>query len=304
MDINNTVLALNALAQPTRLQVFRLIMKAGPGGLSAGLIAEAVAVPQNTLSGHLAIMTRAGLVRARREGRSIFYGADLSNTGALLTAIVQDCCDGHPELCDNLVGAIDRSSRYLDREKSMSATSSAANPASLRSVGDRPFNVLFLCTGNSARSIMAEAILNRIGDGKFRAFSAGSQAKGTVHPQTLDLLRRLRHDVSTLRSKNWTEFSGPAAPELDFVFTVCDNAANEVCPVWPGQPVSAHWGVPDPALATGKDAEVALAFADAYRMLNNRISIFVSLPVAKLDRLTLRKRLKEIGGLKGEPVAS
>lgn len=166
------------------------------------------------------------------------------------------------------------------------------------------YNVLFLCTGNSARSIMAEAILNKIGGGAFRAFSAGSHPKGAVHPHALDLLRRLNHDVSGLRSKSWEEFEGDDAPDLDFVFTVCDSAAAKQCPVWPGQPMTAHWGLPDPALAVGKDAQVALAFADAYRMLNNRISIFISLPVASLDRLTLDKRLKEIGKLKGEPINS
>jgi arsenate reductase (thioredoxin) len=163
----------------------------------------------------------------------------------------------------------------------------------------KPFNVLFLCTGNSARSIMAEAILNRLGQGKFRAFSAGSQPKGRVHPYTLDLLRRLNHDVSGSRSKNWKEFSQPDAPKLDFVFTVCDNAANEVCPIWPGQPMTAHWGIPDPAEAQGNEAEVRLAFADAYRMLNNRIAIFVSLPMRSLDQLTLQKQLDAIGKTKG-----
>ena len=134
-----------------------------------------------------------------------------------------------------------------------------------------PFNVLFLCTGNSARSIMAEVVLNRAGQGKFRAFSAGSQPKGQVHPYALDLLRRMNFDVSGLRSKSWSEFARPDAPKLDFVFTVCDNAAAETCPVWPGQPMTAHWGVPDPAAATGNEAEVRLAFADALRMLSKRI---------------------------------
>lgn len=160
---------------------------------------------------------------------------------------------------------------------------------------DHPFNVLFLCTGNSARSIMAEAILNRSGQGKFRAYSAGSRPKGEVHPYALDLLRRLHYDVSGSRSKSWEEFSRPNAPKLDFVFTVCDNAANETCPLWPGQPMTAHWGVPDPVQATGTDAEVRLAFADALRMLTNRINIFVSLPLKSLDKLTLQKQLDAIG---------
>jgi len=165
-------------------------------------------------------------------------------------------------------------------------------------MSDGPFNVLFLCTGNSARSIMAEAILNRARQGHFRAFSAGSRPKGKVHPYTLDLLRKTHFDVSGMRSKSWLEFAQPGAPELDFVFTVCDDAAGETCPVWPGQPMTAHWGVPDPAAATGSEAEVRFAFADTLRMLTNRINIFVSLPLDKLDRLSLQKKLEEIGKTK------
>ena len=161
-----------------------------------------------------------------------------------------------------------------------------------------PYNVLFLCTGNSARSIMAEVILNQAGQGRFRAFSAGSQPKGQVHRYALDLLQKLHYDITGLRSKSWTEFSGPDAPKLDFVFTVCDNAAKETCPVWPGQPMTAHWGVPDPAEATGTEAEVRFAFADTLRMLTNRINIFVSLPMQSLDQLTLQKQLDAIGKTK------
>jgi arsenate reductase (thioredoxin) len=162
-------------------------------------------------------------------------------------------------------------------------------------MSERSFNVLFLCTGNSARSIMAEAIINREGRGKFVGYSAGSQPKGAVHLLTLDLLRQLNYDVSALRSKSWSEFAEPGAPQLDFVFTVCDNAANETCPVWPGQPMTAHWGVPDPAAADGNEAERHFAFADTYRMLNQRISIFMSLPLRSLDQLSLQRRLDEIG---------
>lgn len=161
------------------------------------------------------------------------------------------------------------------------------------------YNVLFLCTGNSARSIIAEAILNRAGRGRFKAFSAGSQPKGKINPRTLDLLRKFNYDVSTLRSKSWTEFAKPGAPDLDFVFTVCDNAAGESCPLWPGQPITAHWGIPDPAAASGTQAEIALAFKDAYRMLNRRIDLFLALPIEKLDRLVLTTRLREIGRSEG-----
>ncbi|WP_417434442.1 arsenate reductase ArsC [Hoeflea sp.] len=160
---------------------------------------------------------------------------------------------------------------------------------------DQTYNVLFLCTGNSARSILAEAIMNRLGQGRFKAYSAGSQAKGTVHPFALDLLQKLNHNIGFARSKNWEEFAKPGAPKMDFVFTVCDNAANESCPVWPGQPMSAHWGIPDPAAAEGTEAERHLAFSEAYRMLQARISIFTNLPLASIDKLALKDKLDAIG---------
>lgn len=163
----------------------------------------------------------------------------------------------------------------------------------------RPFNVLFLCTANSARSIMAEAILRRLGAGKFEAFSAGSQPRGVVHPRALALLSKLNHKVDELRSKSWDEFAGPDAPVMDFIFTVCDSAAGEACPLWPGNPMTAHWGVPDPAAEGGTEAEQAYAFADAYRMLERRIGIFVNLPLASLDRMALRRRLDAMGGATG-----
>jgi protein-tyrosine-phosphatase len=166
-------------------------------------------------------------------------------------------------------------------------------------MADRPFNILFLCTGNSARSILAEAILDKLGADKFRAFSAGSQPKGAINPHALALLQSLGYGTAGLRSKSWSEFARPGAPALDFVFTVCDNAAGESCPVWPGQPMTAHWGVPDPAEATGSQAEIALAFKDAYRMLHQRIAAFTSLPIRSLDALSLQQRLKEIGRMEG-----
>jgi len=155
--------------------------------------------------------------------------------------------------------------------------------------------VLFLCTGNSARSIIAEALLNRLGAGRFQAFSAGSFPKGEVHPFALQLLERLGFPTHSVRSKSWDEFAATGAPTLDFVFTVCDKAANEVCPVWPGQPVSAHWGMPDPAAVEGTDAEKHLAFAETFRMLSNRIGLLLSLPLASIDRLSLRHELDRIG---------
>ena len=159
----------------------------------------------------------------------------------------------------------------------------------------RPFNVLFLCTGNSARSILAEAILNRLGNGKFTAYSAGSHPNGKVNPHALELLQRLGFETSGLRSKPWDEFSAPGSPPLDFVFTVCDNAAGEVCPVWPGQPMTAHWGMPDPAAVTGTELEIATAFRDTFRGLERRIQMFTALPIASLDRLSLTSKIREIG---------
>lgn len=157
------------------------------------------------------------------------------------------------------------------------------------------FNVLFLCTGNSARSILAEAIMNQIGNGLFRGYSAGSFPKGEVHPMALDLLKKSGHDIGGLRSKSWDEFSTPDAPQMDFVFTVCDNAAHEVCPIWPGKPMTAHWGLPDPAAVVENEVEQRLAFAETYRMLTNRIRAFTSLPLDALDEMTLQTRLRAIG---------
>jgi len=160
---------------------------------------------------------------------------------------------------------------------------------------DRPYAVLFLCTGNSARSQMAEAIINREGAGRFIGYSAGSHPRDAVHPYTLDLLKRLNHPTDGVRPKDWAEFAGPDAPAMDFVFTVCDRAAAETCPVWPGQPMTAHWGLPDPVREEGNETEKRLAFSEAYRMLRNRISIFVNLPIGTLDKYALQKRLDEIG---------
>jgi arsenate reductase len=162
-------------------------------------------------------------------------------------------------------------------------------------------NVLFLCTGNSARSIIAEALLKRLGRGKFQAFSAGSFPKGEVNPHAQQIVRQLGFDPAEFRSKSWDEFAAPGAPVLDFVFTVCDNAAGEVCPIWPGQPMTAHWGLPDPAEATGTETEIALAFADTTRMLRNRIGLFVELPFEKLEKSKLQSRLRDIGKTADEP---
>jgi ArsR family transcriptional regulator, arsenate/arsenite/antimonite-responsive transcriptional repressor / arsenate reductase (thioredoxin) len=277
MEINAALDGFSALSQPTRLAAFRLLIQAGAEGMAAGDIGSALDVRQNTLSANLSVLLTAGLIRNERQGRSIRYYADLDGLRRLLGFLLQDCCGGRPELCQPLIDEI------------------AAAGYRMPEVPAREYNVLFLCTGNSARSLIGEAILNTEGRGRFRAFSAGSAPKEEPHPYTLELLQRLRHDTVSLRSKSWDEFAGPDAPSMDFVFTVCDQAAAEACPVWPGQPMTAHWGIPDPAAATGSEAERRFAFLEAYRMLSTRISLFLSLPVASLDKLALQRRLDHIG---------
>lgn len=280
MEDAAAVEAFAALAQSRRMTIFRLLMRAGPDGLTAGEIARAVGTPPSTLSPHLAQMTQAGLLRAARRDRRIYYAADVEGTRRLVSFLTDDCCQGRPEICGYgmrvIAGGLSRTEEKTE-------------------VTDKIYNVLFLCTGNSARSILAECILNREGMGRFKAYSAGSHPKGEVHPYALDLLRSQNYPVDELRSKGWEEFSEPDAPEMDFVFTVCDQAAAEVCPVWPGQPMTAHWGIPDPAAVEGTEAVKRAAFADAMRFLTNRISIFVNLPMDGLDSLALQKRLREIG---------
>lgn len=278
MDKRESLDALSALSQELRLDIFRQLTRAEPVGMCAGEVAAAVGGRQNTVSTNLAILARAGLIRSVREGRSVRYFADLDGMGGLLSFLMEDCCDGNPDACAPVVRSAERTRNT--REVLMD---------------NRMFNVLFLCAGNAARSIMAEAILNRWGGGKFHAFSAGSNPRGEVHPYTLDLLRQQNFDPELVRSKSWDEFRGEETPKFDFVFTLCDVTAAEDCPIWPGQPMTAHWGIPDPMAATGTEVERRLAFADAFRMLNNRISIFVNLPLARLDHLSLQTRLDDIG---------
>ena len=274
MDSNHALAAFAALGQQTRLDAFRHLVRAGPEGSTVGEIAAALDVRDNTMSVALSVLAQAGLVNSHREGRSNRYVANMTGVRGLIDYLTLDCCGGQPELCGPLSGL-----QALTGELSMPETK----------------NVLFLCNGNSARSLIAEAILNREGKGLFRAYSAGAHPRNGPHPYTLDLLKRLSHDVSGIRSKDWNEFATPEAPRMDFVFTICDKAAAETCPVWPGQPMSAHWGVPDPVEAQGNEAERRLAFSESYRMLYNRISIFVNLPMASLDKLSLQRRLDEIG---------
>jgi ArsR family transcriptional regulator, arsenate/arsenite/antimonite-responsive transcriptional repressor / arsenate reductase (thioredoxin) len=290
MEVKKAIEALAALAQEHRLAVFRLLVREGPSGLPAGEIADRVAVPASTLSRHLAHLEQAQLLRSWRVKRQIYYAVDIGGTGRLLAFLMEDCCQGRPEICDY------GSAENCCEEGDLSHTPVAADhQGEAREMADKIYNVLFLCTGNSARSIIAECILNRLGQGKFHAFSAGSHPTGRVNPYALDLLNRLNYPTDKLRSKAWDEFAVPGAPEFDFVITVCDNAAGEACPVWPGQPMTIHWSIPDPAIVTGKDAVIGAAFADAYRMLERRIGIFVNLASKPLDRPSLKKRLENIG---------
>jgi protein-tyrosine-phosphatase/DNA-binding transcriptional ArsR family regulator len=288
METHDAIAAFAALAQECRLEVFRLLIRQAPYGLPAGQIAACLGVAASTLSAHLAQLERARLLRSWREQRRIFYAADTEGFRTLLAFLTEECCSGHPELCGYT--SPDDSLR-LERASAGGILTERRIPMNAEKV----YNVLFLCTGNSARSIIAECILNRLGQGKFQAYSAGSQPKGTVHPYALELLQHHSYATEHLRSKSWEEFSGPDAPPLDFVFTLCDEAAQETCPVWPGQPISAHWGLPDPAAVAGTEAEKRFAFVDTMRMLNHRIDIFINLPVAKLDQLSLRQRVDAIG---------
>lgn len=267
--------ALTALGHPGRLAVFRLLARRAPDGVRPSEIAEALGFKPNTLSVHVMTLARAGLVTSERRGKSVFYSVDLSRTGELIDYLVSDCCRGRPELCTPLAA------RALQTLGDLP-------------MSDRPFNVLFICTGNSARSIFAEAILNKEGKGRFRAFSAGTRPYSELNRHAVAVLEDLGHDVSTLRSKNVAEFQGPDAPPLDFVFTVCDQAANEECPPWRGQPITAHWGLPDPVKVEGSEAEKGLAFLDAYRRLHRRLSAFMALPIEQLDRISLQRRLDDI----------
>lgn len=278
MESNDALDCFAALAQPVRLDVFRLLVRAGNAGLAAGQIAEALGVRDNTLSTNLSILTKSGLLAKRREGRSIRYFADLTTMRHLMDYLLSDCCGGNPQLCRPAINSL----------VNLPQPDEAPMP-------DAPLNVLFLCTANSARSLIAEAILNADPSGRFRAFSAGSQPAGQPNPHTLRLLNRQGHPTEDIRSKSWDAFAGPDAPKMEIVITVCDNAAGEICPVWPGHPITAHWGIPDPAAVTGSDDEKAAAFDRAYQMLARRIAGLTSLPADGLTRGALQDRINRIG---------
>jgi protein-tyrosine-phosphatase/DNA-binding transcriptional ArsR family regulator len=270
METNHASHAFATLGHPARLAVFRLLMRFAPQGQRPTDIAAALGLKQNTLSHHLSDLAACGLIRARRQGRTLLYSVDLDATEALIGYLALDVGRARPDLIAPLLAKKD--SPMTDR-----------------------FNVLFICSGNSARSIFAEALLRDLGQDKFTAFSAGYSPNSTLNPFALDILRRNGHRVEDMRSKHVSEFRAGDAPAMDFVFTVCDTAAGEECPPWPGQPITGHWGLPDPVKATGTEAEKALVFAQTYAALRRRITAFVELPFESLSRLALQARVDEIG---------
>ncbi|MEM9972877.1 MAG: helix-turn-helix domain-containing protein [Pseudomonadota bacterium] len=274
---------LTALGHPQRMAVFRLLMRRYPDAVPAGEIAGALGQKASTMSVYLAALTRAGLISRQRSATSLRYRIDLDAVRDLSASLLIDCCRGRPDLCPPdlfLPGVLP------DTEGD-------------HSMSDGKLNVLFICTGNSARSVFAEAVLRNEGATRFNAFSAGTRPQSELNPFAVEMLKEKGHDISLLRAKNVEEFQGPDAPQLDFVFTVCDRAANEECPAWPGQPVTAHWGVPDPVKAEGTDAEKRLAFQQAYGLLRNRILGFAALPLETLDRVARQVAVDDIAGLEG-----
>jgi protein-tyrosine-phosphatase/DNA-binding transcriptional ArsR family regulator len=265
--------AFATLGHPGRLAVFRLLMRFAPQGVRPTEIAGALGLKQNTLSHHLADLTSSGLVGVERRGRSLFYAVDLDTAEGLIGHLALTIGRGRPDLLGPLT-------RYTKEHDPMR---------------DTDFDVLFICSGNSARSIFAEVLLRDLGQGKFQAFSAGTRPGTQLNPFAIDVLQRNGHDVTGLRAKHLSEFQGPGSITMDFVFTVCDTAAAEECPPWPGQPITGHWGLPDPVKATGTEAERALVFAQTYAALRRRIQAFVALPFKSLTRLALQTQVDRLG---------
>ena len=255
------------------MQVFRLLMRRYPDAVPAGEIADALSLKANTLSVYLSTLMAAGLICQERRGTSLRYRPDMSGARELVSYLFEDCCRGRPDLCP---------------PQAQQGTADRAGASA------RKLKVLFVCTGNSARSIFAETILRETAGNRFDVYSAGTHPASQLNPFAVRMLRDRGADVSALRAKHISEFQGPDAPVMDFVFTVCDRAANEDCPVWQGQPITAHWGVPDPVGAQGSDAEKGLAFQRAYGLLRNRIAAFAGLPSEALDRVSLQGRVDEI----------
>ncbi|WP_171212061.1 helix-turn-helix domain-containing protein [Ruegeria sp. HKCCA5426] len=258
------------LGHPQRISVFRMLMRRFPDTVPAGELATELGIKASTLSNYLNALQRSGLVTQERVGTSLLYSIEMKNVQHMLEFLLNDCCRGRPAIC-------------------MPSTQGT------RKMTDRKFNVLFLCVGNSARSIFAESLLRTLGGDRFNVYSAGTQPTSKLNPFAVQVLSDKGHDTSGLRSKHMSEFATDDAPEMDFVFTVCNQAANEECPAWEGQPISGHWGMVDPVKTTGTEAEQSLAFQNAYGALKRRIEAFTSLPVESLDRIALQTAVDDIG---------
>jgi len=278
MDDLSAVDRLASLAQPTRLAALRHLLAAYPGSVAAGQLARACDAPHNTMSTHLGVLIRTGLIEVERAGRSMNYRADVSAFRSVVSFLATDCCNGRPDLCGDMARLIPKD---LDH-----STERFMTPA---------FNVLFLCTRNSARSIIAEALLEKVGKGRFNAYSAGSEPAREPMPEVVERLKQLGHDVSTLRCKSWNEFTGPTAPRMDFVIALCDSPQGQVCPDLGEKFVTAAWPLPDPADFKGSPTERTTLLNELYAMVRRRLEIFTSLPFTSLDRMALKKRLDEIG---------
>jgi len=272
---------LATLGHPQRLALFRLLMRRYPDRVPAGELAEALDCKPSTLSAYLSALMQAGLVTQRRESRSLLYTIDLGEVRRTFDYLLLDCCRGRADLCAPLTSLLMQGDRPMT---------------------ERKYRVLFICTGNSARSIFAESILRMEAGDRFEAHSAGTNPWSALNPYAVEVLERKGHDIAPLRSKHVAEFQGADAPRFDYVFTVCNQAANEDCPAWTGQPVSAHWGVPDPVKAEGTHAQKSLAFQQAYGVLRNRILAFAALPFDTLDSISLQRAADDIGrSHAGEP---
>ncbi|RFU13918.1 ArsR family transcriptional regulator [Rhodobacteraceae bacterium W635] len=270
---------LSTLSHPGRNAIFRLLMRRYPDAVPAGEIAGTLDLKPSTASAYLAALRGAGLIRQSRQGTSLRYRADTVAAQGLVHFLFNDCGRGRADL----------------RPRIPSPHANGGDP-----MADRKYTVLFICTGNSARSIFAETILRDLAGDRFEVHSAGTKPYSELNPTAIEMLRQKGHDVSGLRAKNVSEFQGPDVPVLDFVFTVCNRAANEDCPVWEGQPMTAHWGMPDPVKAGGTEAEKLLAFQRAYGALRNRIIAFNSLPLETIGRMSLQNAVDEIGASRQE----
>jgi ArsR family transcriptional regulator, arsenate/arsenite/antimonite-responsive transcriptional repressor / arsenate reductase (thioredoxin) len=277
MESSEAATAFAALSQDARLNLMRLLMAEGPTGMAAGELANRLGLPASTTSFHLAALEQAGLTQSTRRGRQIIHAARIAGLRRVLGFLTETCCGGRPELCGDLATLLPP---WPEEDQGMT-------PA---------FNVLFLSTHNSARSIMAEAILEKHGGGRFRAYSAGSKPIARPSAEVMEKLQVLGHITDHLRSKSWNEFTGPDAPHMDFVITLCDTPRGQECPDFGDVAVTAAWPLPDPAKFTGSPVERAALLNELYASLRRRIEIFAALPFASLDRMAMKARLDELAG--------